>query len=66
MGGTLASAGLGGLLAAQLGTVVATSVAADVLAEALQGTFLAAATVVGLGMLAALWVREAPLRDQKS
>jgi len=62
MGGTLASAGLGGLLAAQLGTVVAASVAPDVLAEALRGTFLAAAMVVGLGMLAALWVREAPLR----
>src|SRR5258708_31648802 len=58
MGGTVASAGLGGLLAAQLGT---TAVEPSVLAEALRATFLAAVTVVTLGMLATLWVRDLPL-----
>jgi EmrB/QacA subfamily drug resistance transporter len=62
MGGTVASAGLGGLLAAQLGTTAAGSVAPSVLAEALHGTFLAAVTVVTLGLLATLWARDAPIR----
>jgi hypothetical protein len=57
MGGTVASAGLGGLLAAQLGTTAAAAVEPAVLAEALRATFLAAATIVTLGMLATLWLR---------
>jgi EmrB/QacA subfamily drug resistance transporter len=59
MGGTIASAGLGGLLAAQLGT---TAVEPALLAEALRATFLAAVTVVSLGTLATLWLREVTLR----
>ncbi len=58
MGGTVASAGLGSLLAAQLGT---TPVEPAVLAEALRATFLAAVTIVTLGMLATLWLRDLPL-----
>jgi len=58
MGGTVASAGLGGLLAAQLGT---TAVEPAVLAQALRATFLAAVTIVTLGMLATLWLRDLPL-----
>ena len=41
MGGTLTSAALGGLLAAQLGTAAAAAVPPDLLADALRGTFLA-------------------------
>jgi hypothetical protein len=62
MGGTVASAGLGGLLAAQLGTTATVAVAPAVLAEALHATFLAAVTVVALGLLATLWVHDVPIR----
>jgi EmrB/QacA subfamily drug resistance transporter len=62
MGGTLTSAGLGGLLAAQLGTPAAATVAPAVLAGALQSTFLAAVAIVALGAIATVWLREVPLR----
>jgi MFS family permease len=61
MGGTVASAGLGGLLAAQLGPTAAAAVEPAVLAEALRATFLAAVIVVTLGMLATVWLRDLPL-----
>jgi EmrB/QacA subfamily drug resistance transporter len=61
MGGTVASAGLGGLLAAQLGTTAAAAVEPAVLADALRATFLAAVTIVTLGMLGTLWLRDLPL-----
>jgi MFS family permease len=62
MGGTVASAALGGLLAAQLGTTAAVALPPSVLADALHATFLAAVSIVVLGMLATLWMREVPLR----
>src|SRR6202035_4487251 len=55
-GRQVASAGLGGLLAAQLGTTAAAVVEPAVLAEAVRATFLAAVTIVMLGML----LRDAP------
>jgi EmrB/QacA subfamily drug resistance transporter len=60
IGTTVASAGLGGLLAASLGTSSAASVAPTVLAGALHTTFLAAMAIVGVGAVAALALRERP------
>jgi EmrB/QacA subfamily drug resistance transporter len=63
IGSTLSSAGLGGLLAANVGTSAA-SVPPLVLAGALHTTFLAAVGIVGVGALMALALREFPFRSR--
>jgi EmrB/QacA subfamily drug resistance transporter len=66
IGGTLASAGLGGLLTA--GVASATSSAADprALSSALDQTFAVSGAVVALGAAAAVLLRELPLRARAS
>jgi hypothetical protein len=62
IGSTVTSAGLGGLLAANMGTTSASSVAPPVLAAALHNTFLAAVVIVAVGALTAVALRDFPFR----
>jgi hypothetical protein len=66
IGSTVTSAGLGGLLSANIGTTSATSVPPLILAGALHDTFLAAVVIVGLGALMALALKELPFRSAAS
>ncbi len=64
IGSTVRSAGLGGLLAASVGTTSTTSVPPMILAGALHNTFLAAVVIVGVGAVMALALREFPFRSR--
>lgn len=60
MGGTLASAALGGLLTASLGNAAS----ASALSVALNHTFAIGGAVVGVGVIAALLLRDVPVRGR--
>jgi EmrB/QacA subfamily drug resistance transporter len=62
IGTTVTSAGLGGLLAASLGASSVASVSPPALEAALHTTFLATMAIVGVGAVAALALRDRPLR----
>ena len=64
IGSTVTSAGLGGLLAASVGTTAAMTVSPLVLAVALHNAFLAAAVIVAVGAVMALTLRDVPFRSR--